>query len=335
MANLKAFGIVLLVGALTTYLVIRHNGHVHKPDPKTLNTLFNSWKSQHGFKFSAAEESVRQALFQKTSQLVNEHNAKPNKSFELGLNQFSAYSDEEFAALFLGELKGVQDNQTQVVTLNTTLLKETPSFDWTTKGAVTPIKNQGSCGSCWAFSATGALEGLRFVSKGDLPAFSEQHLLDCSGSYGNLGCNGGLAYYAFNYVKANGIVKGSEYPYTAKQGACSIPASAEKFKISGWAQVPKGDLAQMQTALSNQPLAVSVQADSAVFRNYKSGILDDASCGTALNHAILAVGYETGKYWKVKNSWGTAWGTDGYILIAMKGDLGICGINQRVTYPIA
>ena len=209
------------------------------------------------------------------------------------------------------------------------------SIDWTSKGAVTGVKNQGSCGSCWSFSATGALEGLKKVKQGKLSSLSEQHLNHCSGSYGNNGCQGGLAHNAFNYVKSFGIVETAAYstPYKAAVGACMIPASAAKFKVSGYNQVPMGNIAQMQAALDKQPCAVSVNADSQAFKSYKSGILNSAECGTATNHAVLAVGYVSGQYWKVKNSWGTSYGQGGYVNIAIKDGEGICGINKRVTYP--
>lgn len=172
------------------------------------------------------------------------------------------------------------------------------NIDWVSKGFTTPVKDQGQCGSCWAFSATGGLEALS-KKMGTLQSFSEQQLVDCSRTYGNMGCNGGLMDYAFNYVKDKGISSESEYPYTAKDGSCRIDKGS--FKNTGSVSIRNCNT--LSTALTAQ--VVSVAVDASKWSLYSGGVF--SNCGTALNHGVLLVGM-TNDYWWVKNSWGTGWG---------------------------
>jgi len=194
--------------------------------------------------------------------------------------------------------------------------------DWTSQGAVTGIKNQGQCGSCWAFSATGALEGLSKIGFGSLQSFSEQQLVDCSGSYGNQACNGGLMDNAFKYVKDHGILHEDEYPYKAVKQTCS--KNGGPFKISGFTDIKNcNDLAN---ALTGRPVAVAVDATN--WSQYKSGTF--SNCATKLNHGVLLVGVSGDGVWRVKNSWGTSWGESGFIRL-VKGNT--CGICNVASYP--
>jgi len=174
---------------------------------------FEAWKSTFGVKFASEfENTYRERIFLENLAKINTHNAKGERSYEMGLNQFSALSTEEFSQTYLGTIIAESNNA-----IDSELTISIGAIDWTTQGAVTPIKNQGSCGSCWAFSATGGLEGLSKLAYGTLESFSEQQLVDCSGSFGNQGCIGGLMDNAFKFVKANGIVHEEEYPYKAVQ----------------------------------------------------------------------------------------------------------------------
>jgi len=237
----------------------------------------------------------------------------------------------EFASIYLG-LK--QKNITKRSQPIEYVQVGADTVDWRTKGAVTGIKNQGQCGSCWAFSSTGSLEGLNFLKNGKLLSFSEQQLVDCSGSYGNEGCDGGLMESALEYTAAKGVELESDYPYTAQDGSCKYSASKVAFKNKNYAAASSDSL--LEKAVNIGPVSVSVEADQDVFQYYTSGVLNDASCGTDLDHGVLAVGYGTsGKtgYWIVKNSWGTAWGDSGYLKIARSSGDGVCGINMDNCYP--
>jgi len=214
-------------------------------------------------------------------------------------------------------------------------------INWVTKGAVTPVKNQGGCGSCWAFSTTGAIEGAHFIKTGKLLSFSEQQLVDCSTA--NHGCNGGNQIAAFKYLETAKAELESVYPYTSGStkvaGKCQYKqSSATAVNVSSYAKVTTENVTQMKAALATQPLAVSIEADQKVFQSYKSGVLDSTSCGTNLDHAVLAVGWGTdssaGDYWLVKNSWGTGWGDNGYVKLAIVSGAGICGV-QKVPETVA
>jgi len=205
---------------------------------------------------------------------------------------------------------------------------------------VTPIKNQGQCGSCWSFSATGAIEGALVAEGGSLASLSEQQLVDCSTSYGNDGCNGGLMDYAFEYVIAHkGITSEKNYPYSATgPNACQSKPSVAS--ISGYCDVAQNNEKALAFAVSKAPVSVAIEADQSCFQFYSGGVMADKSCGTQLDHGVLAVGYGTSgsqKYWNVKNSWGTSWGLNGYIWlgkdVAGTGGAGICGIAMQPSMP--
>jgi len=210
------------------------------------------------------------------------------------------------------------------------------SIDWSQKGAVTPIKNQGQCGSCWAFSTTGSLEGIYAITTGTLDSFSEQQLVDCSDSFGNMGCDGGLMDQAFQYVEANGIELESTYPYKGVDGKCQYKAASTIFKIDNYTDVTPKDNDALQAAVAGQPVSIAIDAENIMF--YSSGIFDNKNCGDSLDHGVLIVGYGTANstdFWKVKNSWGASWGEEGYIrFIRVSGQVeAICGLNLEPSYP--
>ena len=190
------------------------------------------------------------------------------------------------------------------------------AIDWTTKdGAVTPVKNQGACGSCWAFSATGVMESWAGL-KGNKVSLSEQQLVDCSGSYGNHGCQGGWPSSALKYIQAKGIATGSSYPYTAKNGQCKTQGGT--FKISGYSSF--SGCSGLISGINSSPISVTVDANK--WSSYKSGIF--SNCGTSIDHAVLLVGVDASSNWKIKNSWGTSWGESGYIRLAKGDTCGVC-----------
>merc|ERR550532_690758 len=267
------------------------------------------------------EFETRLAHFIKSETEIEAHNAT-EANFKLGHNQFSDRSHEEYSAM-LGFVN-LQDAPKNVVVLEEA---NGPSeVNWVTAGAVTGVKNRGSCGSCWSFSTTGAMEGAHYVATGELLSFSEQQLVDCAtGIYLNMGCNGGNPLWAYRYLKKHYAELESEYPYTSGNGDDSTDClydshSKTAVEVQASASVTSEDRDQMKAALAQQPLAVLVEADKMAFQTYQSGVLTGDACGTQLDHAVLAVGYgtEDGQdYWLVKNSWDTTWGDNGYIKLGM------------------
>merc|ERR1711977_487858 len=250
-----------------------------------------------------------------------QENAKGHK-YTLAMNEFADLTADEFGAMYMGLAKpkklwgSLESGGTHVY--DGSPLAD--SIDWVSKGAVTPVKNQGQCGSCWSFSTTGSLEGAWEIATGKLVSLSEQQFVDCSKSFGNMGCNGGLMDNAFKYAEQNAICTEESYPYKAKAGTCeasSCTVGVPKGGVTGFKDVKKEDLQAMEEAVAQQPVSIAIEADQRVFQLYHSGVLT-GTCGTKLDHGVLAVGYGTlsgTDYWKVKNSWGATWGDQGYIML--------------------
>jgi C1A family cysteine protease len=292
--------------------------------------LFREWMEKYNKVYGLSEAPMRFAIWNKAYDFAQEHNAK-GLSWTCGVNQFSDLTREEFSAMYLGY--NWNPNRERRVKLLDERSVPT-SVDWRTTGAVTAIKNQGQCGACWSFSTTGSLEGLHFINNGTLVSFSEQQLVDCSSSYGNDGCNGGLMDYAFKYVEAEGIVTEVSYPYTATNGTCQYNASQTVFQNTGYSDVTVNSPTQLQAAVAQGPVSIAIEADQSAFQQYTGGTIS-ANCGTNLDHGVLIVGYTPG-YWIVKNSWGTSWGEQGYVNIAIgtqNNGAGVCGINSDPSYP--
>jgi len=327
------------------YRIFRFSGHIRTP--KNLTAVYKQWKLKHNKTYGGAEDQKRYKTFSDNFRKVVKINSQ-QKSFTVGLNQFADLANAEFSSIYLGYKK--KKNATKKVVradefeteIEAVKVKASNAVDWRTVGAVTPIKNQGQCGSCWAFSSTGSLEGLNFLKNGNLLSFSEQQFVDCAGvsPYDNEGCDGGSMESALQYAADFGVELESVYPYTAVDGTCQYDASSVVFKNTAYVEVTASSDSALQAAVDLQPVSVAVEADQDVFQLYTGGVLDSAACGTNLDHGVLVVGYGTDTttgtaldYWIVKNSWGPTFGESGYLRIFRQDGDGICGINLDPSYP--
>ena len=305
--------------------------------PLSVELQFGAFETTFGRKYvDAAERSYRLSVFNTNMNIIEAYNSKQN-SFVLGVTPFADLTNDEFRERFASN-KMIQEKSKDIklsmaVGSMNSLSSLPQSVDWRQKRAVSSVKNQASCGSCWAFSAVGSIEGAYAIKTGELVSFSPQQLMDCD--YSNHGCSGGLMTYAFEYVMNHGVSLESDYPYQAKEGSCKTVDYVTS--ILGYYDVPTGSSYELLKAASKNPVAVAIEADSSVFQLYTEGILDDSACGTSLNHGVLLVGYEldtTTPYLIVKNSWGEEWGEEGYIRLAIKDNYaGMCGINLMASYP--
>eukprot|EP00349_Pseudokeronopsis_sp_Brazil_P007821 CAMPEP_0202971278 /NCGR_PEP_ID=MMETSP1396-20130829/25553_1 /ASSEMBLY_ACC=CAM_ASM_000872 /TAXON_ID= /ORGANISM="Pseudokeronopsis sp., Strain Brazil" /LENGTH=339 /DNA_ID=CAMNT_0049700501 /DNA_START=61 /DNA_END=1080 /DNA_ORIENTATION=- len=310
---------------------------------------FFDWMKQHKIAAQSAGHFVQMLTnFANNDDVIETHNAK-NLSYTLGHNQFSHMSQDEWREYVkLGLMRPEQTTAENIHAAPADLSTLADSIDWTTRGAVTPVKDQGQCGSCWSFSTTGALEGAYFNKYNSLKSFSEQNLVDCDtlkNGGRDMGCNGGLMDNAFNWIGKNGgLCSEADYPYVSgttktggscAQSSCSIDSKA---KVQSHVDVQTNSDAALMSALNVGPVSVAIEADQSAFQLYKSGVFT-ASCGTNLDHGVLAVGYGTLNgvdYYKVKNSWGESWGDKGYILLqrGVSQKEGQCGIlSGPPSYP--
>jgi len=300
---------------------------------------FNSWINLHGKEYKSQNEyNYRLSVYRDNLAFIENHN-RENHGFTVAMNQFGDLTKEEFGQLYLGmNVDASNLIQNSPFTVDPTYVRD-DTVDWRTKGAVTPIKNQGQCGSCWAFSTTGSHEGMWQIKKGSLVSLSKQNLVDCSGSYGNYGCNGGLIDSAFQYIIANGgIDTETTYKYTAKDGTCKFNKANVGATMTAFKDVQAKSEPALQNAISSLgPISVAIDASHSSFQFYSSGVYFEKACSpTQLDHGVLAVGYGTqsgSDYYIVKNSWGTSWGTQGYILMSRNKNNN-CGIATMSSYPI-
>jgi C1A family cysteine protease len=261
---------------------------------------------------------------------VQKFNAQSD-SAKLALNKFADLTGAEFKQKYSN---CAYYSEPIVAPLPHQHVEVPASVDWRTKGVVTPIKNQGQCGSCWTFSTTGTLEGFHAINTGKLLSFSEQQIVDCASSAGS-GCGGGWPYLALEYTASEGLEQESEYPYTAEDGTCAYNAQLVTKTNAGYTLIATKSVNALETSIVNMPTSILIEADQDVFQLYSSGVIT-SGCGATLDHAVLAVGYNSDSF-IVKNSWGADWGDEGYVYIGNSGSAnsgdGVCGILSQPVVP--
>ncbi|KAL6182541.1 PREDICTED: vignain [Fragaria vesca subsp. vesca] len=306
--------------------------------------LYERWRSHHTVSRSLDEKHKRFNVFKENVKHVHNSN-KEDKPYKLKLNKYADMTNHEFRSAYAGSkvkhhrmLRGQRSGDGAFRYENVASVP--PSVDWRKDGAVTPVKDQGQCGSCWAFSTVVAVEGINQIKTKNLVSLSEQELVDCD-TKENQGCNGGLMELAFEFIKQRGgLTTETNYPYKATDSKCNAAKeNTPAVSIDGHESVPANNEDELLKAVANQPISVAIDAGGPDFQFYSEGVYD-GKCGTELDHGVAIVGYGTTldgtKYWIVKNSWGAEWGEKGYIRMArgIAEKEGKCGIAMEASYPI-
>lgn len=332
-------------------------------DDSSMIERFQRWKAAYNKSYATvAEERRRFRVYARNMAYIEATNAEAEAAgltYELGETAYTDLTNQEFMAMYTAPALAQLPADESVITTRAgpvdavggapgqlpvyvNLSASAPaSVDWRASGAVTPVKNQGRCGSCWAFSTVAVVEGIYQIRTGKLVSLSEQELVDCDTL--DDGCDGGISYRALRWIASNGgITTEADYPYTGTTDACNrAKLSHNAVSIAGLRRVATRSEASLANAVAGQPVAVSIEAGGDNFQHYKKGVYN-GPCGTNLNHGVTVVGYGQeaaagDRYWIVKNSWGQGWGDGGYI--RMKKDVagkpeGLCGIAIRPSYPL-
>jgi cathepsin L len=315
------------------------HSHKHSKSATALLTLFPTY-NEYIVQYNKESSPSRRSIYESRLEKIQQHNQSPSGSFyRAGPNQFSDWSDEERASLFgLNKPmlhREMQENEGKYVENLVIPEKGFPtSWDWSKKGAVTPPKNQGSCGSCWSFAGTEAIESALFLATGKLSELSPQSFLDCTPNPNHCGGTGGcegntfdlLYKYAVNKSSSGkgfgGAVLASQYPYLGHDGKCHDSSVPTYANVESFADVPSNNYTALMAAVMKTPVAVGVAAMN--WGDYMGGVYPSTLCDGDIDHAVLLVGWGTdpglGDYWKIKNSWGTGWGENGYIRLQKNKD---------------
>jgi cathepsin L len=307
----------------------------------TLDSHWVNYKIVHQ-KSYGSEEIVRRLIWEANLKYINQHNeeaAAGEHTFTVAMNKYGDMTSEEFGAMYNRfNATKVMQAQGKGVAFVKSGVKVPANVDWRKEGYVTPVKDQGQCGSCWAFSTVASLEGQHFKKEGKLVSLSEQNLVDCSRAEGNQGCNGGLMDQGFDYIKKHGIDTEASYPYKAVDGRCRFEKENVGATLTSYTDVESGDEDALVEAIAkNGPISVAIDASHSSFQLYSEGIYNERRCSSyQLDHGVTAVGYGTnqdGDFYIVKNSWAEAWGMKGYIMMSRNKD-NQCGIATQASFPI-
>lgn len=334
---MKAAIIAATVGAVAAGNVL---------DREVYERAFFDHITKYELKFQNGAEFVqRLQIFSDNFDLIEQHNADKTQTFTMGLNKFSHLTLNEFHdAVRIGSLRppSLRRAAAPIHSAPADMSTVPTEIDHVAKNAVTPVKNQGSCGSCWAFSAVGALESAHYYKHGVLKTYAEQELVSCDTV--DSGCNGGWMDDAFTFVRKNGgLTDPGSYPYTSgttgATGTCKKSGYVDDAEVAPTGLPGYVDVADnvdaLMSAVAQQPVSIAIQANQLAFQTYKDGVIS-GNCGQRLDHGVLAVGYGTWTdgtpYWKVKNSWGPDWGMDGYVLIERSAE-NKCGVLSAASYP--
>jgi C1A family cysteine protease len=327
---------LLFAFALNNLCQSREPDYFHRTEFVKFQERFSKYYS------NVQEMETRFSIFKTNLIQIISHNADRSQNFTMGVNQFTDLTPQEFKSQYVrGENTMV--NLFGCKSFSSMAYDVPESFDWRTKGVVNPVKDQGQCGSCWAFAATANAESVWAIDSGELLDLSEEFLVDCASGIGyrNQGCNGGNPDSAFRYMINNGQCSEESYPYKAgvtKTASTCQKCSKTQVHFSSCSDVVSKDQVSLKAAVSKQPVVIAIEADTRYFQSYSGGILDSVTCGTDIDHAVEIVGYgsENGiDYWIVRNSWSSSWGENGYIRLKRSSsvnDIGVCGLATSPSF---
>ncbi|CAK9805575.1 Counting factor associated protein D [Anthophora plagiata] len=305
-----------------------------------VNEAFEDFKNNHNKEYADEKDQVmRKEIFRQNLRFIHSTN-RANKGYQLDVNHLVDRTDLELKALRGKQYtRGYNGGQPFPYNVEKEVTTIPDMLDWRLYGAVTPVKDQSVCGSCWSFGTTGAVEGAYYMKYGHLVRLSQQALIDCSWGFGNNGCDGGEDFRSYQWIMAHGgLPTEDDYGgYLGEDGYCHIDNVKKTGKITGFVNVTSGDVNAMKIAIAKHgPISVAIDASHKTFSFYSHGVYYDSTCGNtadSLDHAVLAVGYGSlnGKdYWLIKNSWSNYWGNDGYILMSQENNN--CGVLTTPTY---